>query len=1083
MAGQNGAAIKSQLLRAWRERWSDLQWSVNVKKVIPPGYTADSCQLPDLLLQQALVGSSPNARVLSYFKHAVSSQMVTYTAAMSSVMQCEDTDKRHCMCALMEVLDDFVTRVSCAGCSEDSNMLARTMLRLLKWLYLLLTTCMQKLVESKQGHEALELSDRICSVLQKLVCDRANTALLFIARQDEPDVFSDIEQLELTLRTMWLSRVASSGLPNERRLRLEKSVSCVAKIQKVQAEAQPLLDVSFHPLNISINVLLNIEAVLNPTSAIEPLVEHLLIIERMQGLQRADLYCELFRSCLMGMIDACGGQDELKWAAFTFIKLPQMLVKLTCDIPEHLECSGVYLPQMLVKLTCDNPEHLERGVEKLISYGPLLDLVDTKYNCDCLHFLLHELCNKKKYVLLVDVQCRKLLNQRQTESQRQKQSDQPTTQQRSPSLILRAELTVTTILKTLDSDYSKNEEGLLGVLCHILSVKSLELILSAAAATGKLRNFATKLIKFNEFAKQMIGESGRAAQTRAMLFDISFLMLCHVTQMYGTQATCSDPQYANAFFTQWALQCLPANGRYKSLQVLPPGDQSKVDALLAQFNPGGELKTCPVKWNEVCHNSPYAVREVLYAWEHGVLTADSVKLILDNVKSKMCSLPVVVSIWLCGYISTVDSDSRAKPLLMLQHINTPAPHDPGNQYYTERSFLMQMVLTNLIRDILPQGSPPVHMTSAISSTTPAYTLLMTAFRGVQPKGCIDIKTTLQFQQLLKLGGANWCCEHLVREVLSYSGVQDLNNGIAFLFSLFLIDLDSLTLSLLRSTIPRLIQMDSSQLHLLTDPRGSALAKLCVMCTVALLKMNEMQKDGTAGHRGKKRSRTDASQEDENEDGDEQPAKMRKLPLPDDSMAALPADSFNLGELLVPGETTTPASNAKDPLTKALVDLFQLFSCVLSSREASPRTGFVLAFIQNIVKAGAASTILQSMPPGMVLQLRRCMPAEFTSDILISMCDLSTPRSRKIATKVISQNAKYQRQLNSTLWSEAGVASPGRKPGQECTRPSHQDPSLGLTDGIQRNAKHEVWHQLGYRSCRKSDNVITRPSSGLDSGFV
>lgn len=989
MAGQNGAAIKSQLLRAWRERWSDLQWSVNVKKVIPPGYTADSCQLPDLLLQQALVGSSPNARVLSYFKHAVNSQMVTYTAAMSSVMQCEDTDKRHCMCALMEVLDGFVSRVSCAGCSEDSNLLARTLLRLLKWLYSLLMTCVQKLVESKQGHEVLELSDRICSVLQKLVSDNANTALMFIARQDEPDVFSDIEQLELTLRTMWLSRVASSGLPNELRLKLEKSVNCIARIQKVQAEAQPLLDVSFHPLNISINVLLNIEAVLNPTSAIEPLVEHLLIIERMQGLQRADLYCELFRSCLMGMIDANGGPDELKWAAFTFIKLPQMLVKLTGD----------------------NPEQLEHGVEKLISYGPLLDLVDTKYNCDCLYLLLHELCNKKKYVLLVDVQCRKLLSQRQNESQRQKQNDQPTTQQHNPSLILRAELTVTTVLKTLDSDYSKNEEGLLGVLCHILSMNSLELILSAAAATGKLRTFATKLIKFNEFAKQMIEESGRAAQSRALLFDISFLMLCHITQTYGTEATCSDPLYANAFFTQWALQCLPDNGRYKSLQVLPPGDQSKVNALLTQFNPGGELTTCPVKWNEVCHNCPYAVREVLYAWEHGVLTADSVKLILDNVKSKMCSLPVVVSIWLCGYISTVDSESRAKPLQMLQHISSPAPHDPGNQYYTERSCLMQLVLTNLIGDILPQVSPPVHMASTISSTTPAYTLLMTMLRGVQPKGCIDIKTTRHFQQLLKLGGPDWCCEHLVREVLSDSRVEDLNKGVAFLFSLFLIDFDSLTLSLLRTTIPRLIQMDHKRLHLLIDPRGTALAKLCVMCTVALHKMNEMQKDGTAGHRGKKRSRSDADLEDA-ACGDDQPTKMRKLPLTDDSMGVLPADSFNLGELLVPGESKPPACNSKDPLTKALVDLFQLFSCVLSSREASPRTGFVLAFIQNIVKAGAASTILQFMPPGMVLQLRRCMPEEFTSDILTCMCDLSTPRSRKIATKVISQNAKYQRQLES-----------------------------------------------------------------------
>lgn len=57
------------------------------------------------------------------------------------------------------------------------------------------------------------------------------------------------------------------------------------------------------------------------------------------------------------------------------------------------------------------------------------------------------------------------------------------------------------------------------------------------------------------------------------------------------QATCSDPLYANAFFTQWALHGLPDNGRYKSLQLLPPGDQSKVDTLLAQFNPGGELTT------------------------------------------------------------------------------------------------------------------------------------------------------------------------------------------------------------------------------------------------------------------------------------------------------------------------------------------------------------------------------------------------------------------------------------------------------------------------------------------------------------
>lgn len=52
------------------------------------------------------------------------------------------------------------------------------------------------------------------------------------------------------------------------------------------------------------------------------------------------------------------------------------------------------------------------------------------------------------------------------------------------------------LLQTLDADYSKNQESLLGVLCHMLSGKSFELILAAAAATNRLQSFAIKLIKY-----------------------------------------------------------------------------------------------------------------------------------------------------------------------------------------------------------------------------------------------------------------------------------------------------------------------------------------------------------------------------------------------------------------------------------------------------------------------------------------------------------------------------------------------------------------------------------------------------------
>ena len=49
--------------------------------------------------------------------------------------------------------------------------------------------------------------------------------------------------------------------------------------------------------------------------------------------------------------------------------------------------------------------------------------------------------------------------------------------------------------QTLDADYSKNQDALLNVLCQLVSGKSFELILAAAAATGKLNNFALKLIR------------------------------------------------------------------------------------------------------------------------------------------------------------------------------------------------------------------------------------------------------------------------------------------------------------------------------------------------------------------------------------------------------------------------------------------------------------------------------------------------------------------------------------------------------------------------------------------------------------
>lgn len=107
-----------------------------------------------------------------------------------------------------------------------------------------------------------------------------------------------------------------------------------------------------------------------------------------------------------------------------------------------------------------------------------------------------------------------------------------------PKVIIRAEPTLAGILKTLNADYTKIQEALLSMLREVLTGNSFELMLAVATVEGKLKTFVTRLIKFNECNRQ-INEPvpGKTAATRAMLFDMSFLMLCSIVQTYGSDVS------------------------------------------------------------------------------------------------------------------------------------------------------------------------------------------------------------------------------------------------------------------------------------------------------------------------------------------------------------------------------------------------------------------------------------------------------------------------------------------------------------------------------------------------------------------
>lgn len=258
------------------------------------------------------------------------------------------------------------------------------------------------------------------------------------------------------------------------------------------------------------------------------------------------------------------------------------------------------------------------------------------------------------------------------------------------------------LLKTLEGDFQnpKNQDSILGVLCDLISgnEKTFNVILTAAATTGKLHLLTSKLIRLNQLSRQVSGEASKAANTRAMIFDLSFLMLCYVVQQHGQKALGPSESDGDSFFEEWYKDCMVENHVAKNPDtILNRCEPNKVDLLLNQYGQGdGELKTSLVLWHELCVNSVGVVKEVLTAWEMESITFTDVKRYLDVFRSKICALPVCISAWLCAHIQMSPEEKCDKAKEILKYFLQPMPPFENQDHFKERSALMTQIISRMM---------------------------------------------------------------------------------------------------------------------------------------------------------------------------------------------------------------------------------------------------------------------------------------------------------------------------------------------------------------------------------------------------
>uniref|UniRef100_A0A8C3UR38 Mediator of RNA polymerase II transcription subunit 24 n=1 Tax=Catharus ustulatus TaxID=91951 RepID=A0A8C3UR38_CATUS len=949
--------LKQAILQAWKERWSDYQWAINMKRFFPRGATWDILNLAEALLEQAMIGPSPNPLILSYLKYAISSQMVSYSTVLTAISKFDDFSRDLCVQSLLEIMDMFCDRLSCHGKAEECISLCRALLSALTWLLRCAAFYAEKVKEPLEQAAAENQLKMCLERLEKMLSSTKNRALIHIAKLEETSSWSTVEQSLVKLGEN-LNNLGSSPLRS-------KADDCVSLIKSIPT----MLSVHSEQLNKTgfptVHAVVLLEGTMNLTGETQPLVEQLMMVKRMQRIPSPLFVLEIWKACFVGLIECPEGTEELKWTAFTFLKMPQVLVKLKKypqgdkDFTEDVNCAF----EFLLKLT------------------PLLDKADQRCNCNCMSLLLQE-CSKQG--LLSEANMNNLIDKRAADKENSPslKSAENANIQPNPGLILRAEPTVTNILKTMDADHSKSPEGLLGVLGHMLSGKSLDLLLAAAAATGKLKSFARKFVKLNEFTKQITGEISKSGPVRALLFDISFLMLCHVAQTYGSEVILSDSN---------------------------PPDSTKVESLVALLNNSSEMKLVQMKWHEVCLSISAAILEILNAWENGVLTFESIQKITDNIKGKVCSMAVCAVAWLVAHVRMLGLDEREKSLQMIRQLATPLYGENTLQFYNERVVIMSSILEHMCADVLQQTATQIKFPSTGMDTIPYWNLLppkkpikevlTSVFTKVLEKGWVDSRSIHIFDTLLHMGGVYWFCNNLVKELLKETRKEHTLRAVELLYAIFCLDMQQLTLTLLGHILPNLLT-DSSKWHTLMDPPGKALAKLSVWCALSSYSSHSKVQ---ASARQKKRHREDI------EDyislfplDDTQPSKlMRLLSSNEEDSNILSSPNRSMSSSLSASQLHTVSM--RDPLNRVLANLFLLISSILGAKTAGTHTQFVQWFMEECVECleqGSRGSILQFMPFTMVSELVKVSTMS-SPKIVLAITDLSLPLGRRVAAKAIA----------------------------------------------------------------------------------
>ncbi|ERL93304.1 hypothetical protein D910_10598 [Dendroctonus ponderosae] len=788
------SSLQALLLRAWRERWTDLQWGINIKTVLPRGVSGDVYNLADCILQQAVVGDGANQLVLSYLRHSLSAQLVSHAAVLQRLSKYSQFGKVHCITSLLEFLEGMLSGVTCFGKPEET-VLATAVLSIALWLLNILHNC----------SEAAGLIQKASELLKILLTDDFYISMICLAKYNDPELFQETS----AKCTEVLSRLPEA----------DEVTKYVAKLEHIDIHMLCLPVNSEKWPGSLVQCWLEVNLMKKPDMDASSLADQLQIFQRLKGFSDSRLFAELLRGSLLCFYNTNESPHDSRWEAITFLKVPHIIQELAAKSDSASVVNAIELIlQNVFPYSGGKIVKWWRAKKQISrnSHGPLLDLLDAKCSYSSLKYLLEELV---KLRLISEPQAGHLLEiRKQSTSLKLDNGDRS-----KPRVVVCAETTFSGIINSLSTtEYHKVQEGMLGMFQQMLIAKNFQLILAAACSLGQLKTLVKRLIRFNECFNFLSQDKARIEQ-----FDISFVMLVSIVQNFGVEVLDTDDE---SLIYEWVNECLVDRHMQKSpTQLLQISDPVIVEALIKQFNScEGDFKP-NLKHKNVLFNMPGVMHEVLVAWEQGALHPSDVKRILDAVRGKMCCLAIAGATYLCSYMRTVPQENLLKPKNMVQQLLQVPPIIPNptaeEASLRDRWELTSEIIRKIERDI---QLPTTKSSSNLMSRSPATECLHSTWNSAITNGWLDYDSARILHCLLDTAGPKWLVNAVIHELLKLRFREQLQRAVDLALAIFHVDIVACTTELLSHILPQLLFVDVQSFRLV-EPQLSFLACLTSYC--------------------------------------------------------------------------------------------------------------------------------------------------------------------------------------------------------------------------------------------------------------